>query len=614
MDFKNYGIGKNLLPVLILLVIGQNTYSQSQQLNLQDLSAFKDPGKSWKVAGDVHSDIYQQNELQTENGTGILVNDPGRRGGTDLYTKDEYGNIDLQLDYMMAKGSNSGIYFQGQYELQLNDSWGFRPVTSGENGGIYERWDESRPQGQQGYQGYPPRQNVSRAPGLWQHLEVSFQAPIFDDNGNKIENAKFIYVKLNGVTIHEDVELFGPTRGSMSSEDKVTGPLRIQGDHGAVAFRNIEITSFNKPRPELTNLNYKIYEGRFNNEPDYDTLPPEFEGRSAILTSNLRNKSNQFLVRYTGELNVKEAGEYTFKLNVSGGQGLIRINGNEVVSLSSGNGRGTANLPKGTMPFELLYSKFQDWVEPGLGLTISGTGIREYLISDEDGNYEDPVDPILLEADSPTVFRSFMDLPLDGRPGGERLTHSISVGDLKQLHYTYDMNRGSIVQAWRGRFLDVTPMWYSRGNGSSRPVGSVLNLGEPQLTVAKLQNPQQTGAVDTTGINYKSLGYKLDANNLPTFMYSLHGTKVEDTPRLLDNAQGIQRTITFEKPAKDMHVRLISGKRIERISKDLYMVGDKEFYLRLEDTGKAKPMLRGTGEEQELLLPVQQKLTYSLLF
>lgn len=167
--------------------------------------------------------------------------------------------MDLELDYMVAKGANSGIYLQGLYELQLEDSWGVNTPTSGNNGGISGRWDEKRPNGQKGFQGYAPRQNASKAPGLWQHLKVSFQAPRFDASGKKIENAKILRAELNGVTIHEDVELLGPTRGAISNEEKATGPLRFQGDHGAVAFKNIRITPYEKPRPELVNLNYKVY-------------------------------------------------------------------------------------------------------------------------------------------------------------------------------------------------------------------------------------------------------------------------------------------------------------------------------------------------------------------
>src|SRR5690606_35316420 len=185
-------------------------------------------------------------------------------------------------------GSNSGIYLQGRYEIQLLDSWGVVNPTAGDNGGIYERWDDSKPEGQKGFQGYAPRQNVSRAPGLWQKLNISFQAPKFDENGNKTENARILRIELNGVVIHENVELFGPTRGGMENNEKAKGPLRIQGDHGAVAFKNIQITSYDKLRPDLSNLDFLIYGGRFEEEPDLSTLSPEVKGSSDVLTSRLK--------------------------------------------------------------------------------------------------------------------------------------------------------------------------------------------------------------------------------------------------------------------------------------------------------------------------------------
>ncbi len=116
--------------------------------------------------------------------------------GTDLYTTAEHGDVELELDYLMAKGSNSGIYLQGNYEVQLLDSWGVQHPKAGDNGGIYQRWDESKPEGQKGYEGYAPRQNASRAPGLWQHLKVSFQAPKFDASGKKTANARMLRLEL----------------------------------------------------------------------------------------------------------------------------------------------------------------------------------------------------------------------------------------------------------------------------------------------------------------------------------------------------------------------------------------------------------------------------------
>ena len=613
LKFSLFGLRRKGFYFLLFLLPLHFSNAQTEKINLQDLSAFDDPAHNWKIVGNVYADLDHPDELQTTSGNGILVNDSKRKNPKDLVTEEEYKNIDLELDYMMAPGSNSGIYFMGDYELQLKDSWGFTPVTSAENGGIYERWDKDKPEGQNGYQGYPPRQNVSRAPGLWQHLEVSFQAPRFNEEGEKIENARFIYVKLNGVTIHEDVELFGPTRGSLSNEEEPAGPLRFQGDHGAVAFRNIDISKYDKPRPVLKDLEYKVYAGKFLNEPNLNNLPPEFEGKSALLTSDLREKLDQFAISYTGKLDVKEEGKYSFNLNVPGGKGLLTINNDQVIPLSGNEGKGTVELPAGELSFELLYSKFQDWVEPGLGLSISGDGIKEYLLSDASGDFEDPVDPILLEADSPKVFRSFMDVPEDEDRGGHRFTHAVSVGDPQQLHYTYDMNKGSIVQLWRGKFLDVTPMWYSRGNGSSRPIGSILHLSQPELSTAKLSSAQQAWPVDTTGTGYTSLGYRLDENELPTFLYSIYNREIEDKTRLLQDARGVQRTISIDMPGENLFVRLVDGKKIEKISDDLFLIGDKEFYIRLDKTGKSRPVLRGEGQEQELLVPLENELVYSLL-
>ena len=53
--------------------------------------------------------------------------------------------------------------------------------------------------------------------------------------------AKFIKVALNGKVLHENVEATGPTRSSRFNDEKPTGPLQIQGDHGPVALRNITI-------------------------------------------------------------------------------------------------------------------------------------------------------------------------------------------------------------------------------------------------------------------------------------------------------------------------------------------------------------------------------------
>lgn len=588
------------------LALGQQ--ATSPNMPLSDLSSFKNPGKSWSIVSDVTADLDKPNVLNTVKGAGILVNEVSKRiKGTDLFTTAEHGDTDLELDYMMAKGSNSGIYLQGRYEFQLEDTWGTKNPTAGSNGGIYERWDDSKPEGQKGYQGYAPRQNASKAPGLWQHLKISFQAPRFDAAGKKIENAKILLAELNGVIIHENVELLGPTRGAMSNDEKATGPLRIQGDHGAVAFRNIKMVNFGKPRPELVNLKYAVYKGKFEKETDFSKLPPEAEGTSVILTSKVSKIPNEFFIRYTGTLRVKEPGEYQFNFASSGGGGLVKIN-NQVVS-GQGQKNMSINLPAGDVPFELLYSKLVDWEQPALGLAVTGPGIREYLISDDNPGGNNMVDPILLHADVNTTLRSFMDMP-----NGPRIVHAISVGSPQQVHYTYDMDRGMIVQVWRGGFLDATPMWHERGDGSSRPVGALQNFGKPAMIMAKLASADATWIADSVTTSLRPKGYKLDAQDRPIFQYLVNGVMVTDASKVMDNGQGISRELTVQNPAEGMYARLAEAATIQEISNNTYLVDGKSYYLRLDDNGGAKPVIRDANGRKELIIPVRNKLSYSILF
>jgi hypothetical protein len=193
------------------------------------------------VAGSVKPLEGDAGKLAAGPGEGILVN--GRSGKTsDLLTVIEHGDVYLSLEFMVPKGSNSGVYFQGRYEVQVFDSHGVTTPTFSDCGGIYQRWDEKE---QRGYEGRAPRVNASKAPGEWQLFEVVFRAPRFDAAGAKTRNARFDSVRHNGVLIHENVEVTGPTRAATFQDEKPLGPLMLQGDHGSVAYRAIRLIRLN---------------------------------------------------------------------------------------------------------------------------------------------------------------------------------------------------------------------------------------------------------------------------------------------------------------------------------------------------------------------------------
>jgi 3-keto-disaccharide hydrolase len=142
---------------------------------------------------------------------GALVNE---RPGTDIMTRDKFKDFKLHLEYNVAKGSNSGIYLRGRYEVQIQDDFG-KELESHGNGSVYSR--------------IPPRKNACKPTGEWQTFDITLV-------GRKVD------VVLNGVPVIENGFLEGITGGAFDPREGEPGPILLQGDHGKVSFRNIVIT------------------------------------------------------------------------------------------------------------------------------------------------------------------------------------------------------------------------------------------------------------------------------------------------------------------------------------------------------------------------------------
>jgi hypothetical protein len=590
----------------------------AQAIPLNDLSAFTTPSNNWKIVGDASADITKSNVLNTKSGSGVLANihPTGKYGSQyELVSNLKHGDIDIEMDFMLAKGSNSGIYLQGNYEVQLLDSWGKKSVKYGDLGGIYERWNDAKPEGQKGYEGYAPRVNAAKAPGLWQNIKISYQAPKFDAAGKKIANAVFLNVTVNGVVVHENLEVSGPTRGSLTAEDVAMGPLRIQGDHGSLAIKNIVINNFDKPAAKLSNLTYKTYYNGLEETADLSKLTPAQTGKADRLNWEVLRENNNYSYTYAGTLNAPTAGKYTFKLQ-SSGFASINIDGKKVIPLekkSQGDMRiATVELSAGDHTFEFFGNKRDGWMKPTLGLWVAGPGFREVALHAASSAMSGgSADPILVDAPTNTNLRSFMDFKKYKEDKSQRLVHTISVGSPSNLHYTYDLEKGAVFQVWRGEFLDATPMWNSRGDGSSRPRGSVTALGTG-MVLGKI-NANAAWEADTTGSKFRQKGYSLDESDIPTFNYLAFGTTVSDRIEAVNN-QYFQRVITVANPGKDLFARLASGKSIEKISADLYAVDNKSYYIQISDKSY-KPEIRSINGTQELLVPVKTgEVKYAILF
>lgn len=200
--------------------------------NGQDLSEWQTKDSSGKenlwTAGKAKVSSNNAKQLERVEGKGELINLAPKHGASeDIYSKAKFGDCRIELEVMVPQGSNSGIYVMGEYEVQVLDSYGKENVGSGDMGAIYG--------------GHAPPLNASKKPGQWQQYVIDWRAPVFDIDGNKVRNAKFLKVELNGKVLHEDLEMPGPTPGGLTGKESAEGPLMFQGNHGPVAYRNIVV-------------------------------------------------------------------------------------------------------------------------------------------------------------------------------------------------------------------------------------------------------------------------------------------------------------------------------------------------------------------------------------
>lgn len=298
------------------LAAGRNcSECHKQHLTGGDFSAWRSDTGEWLNAGDAQLNPENEKLLMTRSGSGAFVNGPTGKT-THLFSKQEFGDLRAHLEFVVAKGSNSGVYFQGRYEIQIFDSWQKPSAYPGiECAGIYQRWDDKR--NPQGYEGHSPRVNVSRPPGKWQTLDVVFRAPRFDKTGRKIANARFEKVIHNGVLVHSDVELTGPTRSSAYNDEKPTGPLMLQGDHGPVGYCNIWVAPAG-PNPFFAmdtatkdaTHNTAAEQVQMLKELDYAGIGPAYAGPGPLaeMLTELNKNGLQLFAIYTG-INVDPGGQ-----------------------------------------------------------------------------------------------------------------------------------------------------------------------------------------------------------------------------------------------------------------------------------------------------------------
>jgi hypothetical protein len=155
-------------------------------------------------------------------------------GSGSIMTKEEFGDCQLHVEWATPsepKGDgqergNSGVYFQGRYEIQVLDSYNNKTYFNGQAGAFYGH--------------SAPLVNASRKPGEWQSYDIIFHPPRMGDDG-KVQPGSFTVIH-NGVLVQDHVPISGEaTTAARFKGVTPKGPLILQ-DHGnPVRFRNIWI-------------------------------------------------------------------------------------------------------------------------------------------------------------------------------------------------------------------------------------------------------------------------------------------------------------------------------------------------------------------------------------
>jgi len=237
-----------LLFGVIVLVGSSNGADDAGWLKLSGgkLDGWQKVGK-WFSSTEVKLDEKNPKRLfatMGNEGDPIIVN--GDTGSTnDLLTKQQFTDVEVKCEFLIAKGSNSGVKLHGLYEIQILDTGNKKELTGDSTGGIYPK-AEFKPNYHHIDKGVPPKVNAAKVPGEWQSLHIIFTGPRFDAEGKKTTNAKFVKVVLNDKVIHDNVEVLTPTGHNYVKKEVAKGPVLLQGDHGPVAFRNVLIREWTK--------------------------------------------------------------------------------------------------------------------------------------------------------------------------------------------------------------------------------------------------------------------------------------------------------------------------------------------------------------------------------
>ncbi|WP_025761569.1 family 16 glycoside hydrolase [Dyadobacter tibetensis] len=571
-----HSIFKNLSCLLLagpLVALGQG--ERYIPLNLTDLGAFQQAPANWSIKQDMSVLPKNGAKVKLINGSGTLIGSPGKALNTKLQASD----LSLEFEFMLSPGAQGTLTLPGGATILLSDSYLQNQIAATTIG----------------FSSIFPTQNAAKAPGLWQKLELTYDANL----DNLPNTSRINTLKINGVMVSEAVYIPHKT------EDE-TGPIGFEVHTGTIAFRNMGYQLLvDKQTLSLLELSYQVYGDNWDS-PSREKL--EKEGKTQILTQEVASGLKNFHLNYSGKMQVTDAGEYTFSSRYNGPAFRLEIDGKPVINSQASSSQdvvtGTVDLSTGMHDFKLYYARFP-WRGPALGLEVRKAGIRSYPLTAL-SSLPQPAPKPYMEVnpgERPEMIRSFILLPEEKA----KRTKCISVGGPQGWNYSIDLDRGALLQAWKGPFANVTEMWYERGEPQLLEPAGMKVLLSGKSSVANLKDDNSVWP-DSSDIRF--LGYHLDASGNPRFRYSVAGHPVTD--QIISRGDGLFRTITSSTTRSNpLYVLLAQSKNIIEVEKGLYQI-DGQYYIEIKKP--IKPVIRKNMDGQELIIPLVGDASYKIFW
>jgi len=212
--------GKAIKDAKIIKTGGRDAIVDAEGKELKDAKAVQEkvpnPTGGWKVEN-----------MELISGVG--------GHGSDLYTDQKFTDFELHIEFLAT--ANSGVYLQGRYEIQVDNSINEKPKLVEVDGKKVEQLSKTMCGAIYGK--IPPSKNMSKKPAEWQSFDVTFHGAR-GEAGRVTQKAR-VTVVWNGEKVIDNAEIDGVTGAAMDSKVTEPGPLMLQGDHGKVTYRNIRI-------------------------------------------------------------------------------------------------------------------------------------------------------------------------------------------------------------------------------------------------------------------------------------------------------------------------------------------------------------------------------------